>query len=250
MAFCPRCDAQNADNAASCSRCGSPLTAGTMVMGSIEAFPRPKVALRIVRADGGPEAVLQMKGDVLTCGKQADLPLPDDPFVAPVQARFFFSGGRLAVEDIGGGNGVFVRLRAEKEIPIGGELRVGRQKLIVEPIPAVSPGPGGVLVWGSPDQGYKLRLLVMLEGGHKGAAFPLRTGENMLGRENGDITFPTDGFVSGRHALFSVQGDRLLVKDVGSSNGTFLRLTGPSFVDNGDQYLIGRQLVRVEVGAA
>lgn len=250
MAFCPRCDSQNADNATTCSRCASPLTAGTMVMAPTHEFTRPKVALRIVRADGGPEAVLQMKGDVLTCGKQADLPLPDDPFVAGIQARFFFSGGRLAVEDVGGGNGVFVRLRNEREVPIGGELRIGRQRLIVEPIPAVSPGAGGVLVWGSPDQGYKLRLLVMLEGGHKGAAFPLKSGENMLGRENGDITFPTDGFVSGRHALFSVTTDRLLVKDVGSSNGTFLRLTSPSFVDNGDQYLIGRQLVRVEVAAA
>jgi hypothetical protein len=27
--------------------------------------------------------------------------LPDDPFIAPVQARFFFSGQRLAIEDLG-----------------------------------------------------------------------------------------------------------------------------------------------------
>src|SRR6478752_3928243 len=195
MAFCPRCDAENADNAATCHRCGSPLTAGTMVMGAMQNVPRPRVALRVVRADGGPEAVLQMKGDMLTCGRQADLPLADDPFVAPVQARFFFSGGRLAVEDVGGGNGVFVRLRTEREVPMGGELRVGRQRLVVEPIPSVSPGSGGALVWGSPDAGYKVRLIQMLEGGVRGAAYPLKPGDNLLGRELGDITFSTDGFV-------------------------------------------------------
>ena len=75
----------------------------------------------------------------------------------------------------------------------------------------------------------------------------LKDGENALGRELGDITFPSDGFISGRHAVLTVAQDRLMVKDLGSSNGTFLRLTAPAFVDNGDQFLIGRQLVRVEL---
>ena len=46
---------------------------------------------------------------------------------------------------------------------------------------------------------------------------------------------------------FHVAQDHLMIRDVGSSNGTFLRLSAPSFVDNGDQFLIGRQLVRVEL---
>jgi hypothetical protein len=36
---------------------------------------------------------------------------------------------------------------------------------------------------------------------------------------------------------------------LGSSNGTFVRLGAPAFVDNGDQYLIGRQLLRMELEA-
>jgi pSer/pThr/pTyr-binding forkhead associated (FHA) protein len=87
----------------------------------------------------------------------------------------------------------------------------------------------------------------LLEGGIRGGAFPLKDGENAIGRENGDITFPSDGFVSGRHAVMQVAPERLLLRDLGSSNGTFLRLGAPSFVDNGDQFLIGRQLVRVEL---
>jgi pSer/pThr/pTyr-binding forkhead associated (FHA) protein len=250
MAYCPRCDAENPDEASTCHACGSPMRSGTMVMASPKQAARPQVSLRVVRADGGPESVVKMTRDTLTAGPQGDLPLADDPFIMPVQARFFFSSGRLAVEDVGGANGVFVRLRQERELPVGGELRLGRQRLVLEPIPTAAVGPGGTHIWGSADPGYRLRLVQILEGGMRGAAFPLKEGDNNLGRELGDITFPTDGFVSGRHALLQVKQDRLRVRDVGSSNGTFMRLTGPVFVDNGDHFLIGRQLLRVEIQQA
>jgi len=247
MAFCPRCDTENPDGAPSCSHCGNPMHSGTVVMSPTTHAPRPKVFIRVVRADGGPESVVSMRGEVLVCGKEGDVPLPDDPFVALNQARFFFSGSRLAVEDVGGGNGVFVRLRAERELSTGGELRLGRQRLVLEPIPTAGPGAGGVIAWGSPDAGYRFRLIQMMEGGLRAAAYPLKEGDNQLGRELGEITFPTDGFVSGRHAVLTVRQDRLAVRDLGSSNGTFIRLGAAAFVENGDQFLIGRQLLRVEL---
>src|SRR5688500_16526925 len=221
MAFCPRCDTENPDGSLTCYACGSPMSTGTMVMSVGSQAPKPKVFFRVVRAVGGPEAVIAMRGDVMVCGKEGDIPLPDDPFVALNQARFFFSGARLAIEDMGGGNGVFVRLRAERELSTGGELRLGRQRLVLEPIPGLSPGAGGAMIWGSPDQGYRFRLIQMLEGGMRGAAYPLKEGDNQMGREQGDITFITDGFVSGRHAMLTVRQERLTVRDLGSSNGTF-----------------------------
>jgi hypothetical protein len=220
-----------------------------MSTGPVRNAARPKVAVRVVRADGGPEVVVPMKAELLTCGKRGDVALPDDPFVAETQVRFFYSGARLAIEDVGGHNGVFCRLRQERELPLGGELRIGRQRLLLEAIATAHPGPGGAIAWGSPDPGYKHRLVQILEGGIRGAAYPLRDGENHLGRDSGEICFPGDGFVSGRHAVLSVIQGRMLVKDVGSSNGTFIRLGAPAFVDNGDQFLIGRQLLRVEMVA-
>lgn len=249
MDFCPRCDARNPSGTAYCQSCGAPLSSATMVMGARSAT-RPQVTVRIVRADGGPEAQVAMRGEQLVCGRRGEVQLADDPFVADLQARFFFSAGRLAVEDVGGGNGVFVRLRQEKALTPGGELRVGRQRLLVEPVPQAAPGVGGALQWGSPDPGYRFRLTQILEGGIRGAAFPLKDGDNLLGREVGDVTFPTDGFVSGRHAVFQVSSQRLSLRDLGSSNGTFVRLNAPGLVDDGDQFLIGRQLVRVELTAA
>lgn len=208
---------------------------------------RPKVAIRVVRADGGPESVIPMHGEQLLCGRSGDLAIPDDPFVAETQMRLFFSGTRLAVEDVGGGNGIFTRLRSEREVGIGGEVRIGRQRLVVEPVPPLTAAEDGSTAWGSPDAGYRFRLVQLLEGGVSGGAFPLKEGDNLLGRENGDITFPTDGFVSGRHAILNVAPDRVILRDLGSSNGTFLRLAAPIFVETGNQFLIGRQLVRVEM---
>ena len=239
MITCPRCGVSNPEASSTCAGCGGPLHAPR---GS-----RPRVVLRVVRADGGAESVVPMRGDVLTAGSAGDLRLAEDPYVAPVQVRFFYSGGRLAVEDAGGGNGVFARLKTERELPVGGELRLGRQRLLLEAVAPAGAGEDGTVAWGSPDPGYRLRIVQLVDGGIRGAAFPLREGDNLLGRETGDIVFPTDGFVSGRHAVLKARGDRLVVRDVGSSNGTFLRLTNAVFVDSGDQFLVGRELVRVEI---
>jgi pSer/pThr/pTyr-binding forkhead associated (FHA) protein len=211
------------------------------------ATARPRVFFRIVRADGGPEIVAGMNSGVFTCGQQGNLILNDDPFIAPQQARFFFSGTRLVLEDIGGNNGVFVRLRHERELLPGGELRMGRQRLLLQGLAQPSPALDGTLAWGSLDGGCMFRLLQLFEGGMHGGAFLLKPGQNLLGRDSGDITFPSDGFISGKHAVLYASSDRVVVKDVGSSNGTFIRLPAPIFVENGDQLLIGRQLIKIEM---
>ncbi len=242
MSICPHCRAQVPAGADPCPRCGKQLseTSGEGAHNGIQ------VQLRVVRAEGGTETMVPMTSGLLTCGRRGDIALKDDPFVADLQVRFYFSGTRLAVEDVGGGNGVFRRLRQEREMRLGGELRLGRQRLILESIAPMGQGPDGAIAWGSPDPGYQFRLLQMLEGGVRGAAFPLQPGDNQIGRESGEISFPKDGFISGRHALLHLEGERIRVKDVGSSNGTFLRLDAPAFVESGDQFLVGRELLRVE----
>lgn len=206
----------------------------------------PRFSLRIVKADGGPESHVSIEGDSLLCGRAAELVLSDDPFLADTQARFFISSSGLAVTDVGGGCGVFLRLRAECPLSPGDELRVGRQLLVIEELKPPEPGPDGAVAWGSPDPGYRIRVLAILEGGVLQTAYPLRDGTHLVGRDNGAITFPKDGFVSGRHAMLSVSRDRLSVSDLGSSNGTFVRLTGPALLQPGDQLLMGKQLIRVE----
>lgn len=252
---CPRCSTQNSPDSAFCRACGAPLAAHASPASAVKPGTRagtkptfrPKVAIRVVRADGGPETVVAMAGAQLTCGTRGDVLLPDDPFVASMQARFFLAASKLTVEDVGGGNGVFLRLHKERELSAGAELRLGRQRLLLELLPPANRNSDGALMWGSPDAGYRYRLIQVLEGGSRGAAYVLKDGENLLGRDSGDITFAGDGFVSGRHAALQVRQERLFVRDLGSSNGTFFRLRAPTALENGDHLLIGRELLRVEI---
>ena len=62
---------------------------------AMPAANRPRVAVRVVRADGGPESVIPMRGDVMLCGRTGDLAIADDPFVA----RGHFALGAQAGED-------------------------------------------------------------------------------------------------------------------------------------------------------
>jgi hypothetical protein len=130
---------------------------------------------------------------------------------------------------------------------VGEEFRVGRQLLRIEPlVRPPSPTDGGARPWGTPDAGYRFRLSQLLEGGGLGEVFPLKDGENTLGREVGDVSFPNDRYVSARHARIDVRPDGITLTDVGSSNGTFVKIAGQTDIGPGDQLLVGGQLLRVD----
>ena len=69
-----------------------------------------------------------------------------------------------------------------------------------------------------------------------------------LGREDADLAFPDDAFLSPLHAKLSFErvGEdrRLVVRDLGSRNGTWVFLEAPHRLDDGDLLLIGSQVIR------
>ena len=71
--------------------------------------------------------------------------------------------------------------------------------------------------------------------------------EFVIGREEGDVTFPDDEFMSRRHATVrrSTSGKPTL-EDMESSNGTFVRLRGDHDLRPGDVLRMGDQLLRFE----
>ena len=66
-----------------------------------------------------------------------------------------------------------------------------------------------------------------------------------LGRERGDVIFPEDGYVSGLHCRVAAEAGRMFLTDLGSSNGTYVRLNDEREVRTGDILLMGQQLFRV-----
>jgi len=69
----------------------------------------------------------------------------------------------------------------------------------------------------------------------------------LVGREAGEVMFPSDRYVSARHARIDLKGDVVTVTDLGSSNGTFRKISGPTPLSLGDQLLIGGKLLKLEL---
>ena len=171
--------------------------------------------------------------------------LDKDPFIAPLHAVFRFDGDKLVVQDAGTANGVFLWLQERKLNP-GDELRVGRQRLRIEWLPDEPELLTEQPFWGSPNPGYSARAVQLLEGGGEGDVFPLKVGENLVGRGTGEVSFPQDGYVSSRHAAITIGDGLISVKDLGSANGTFVRIAGPVVVASGDLLLVGEQILRID----
>lgn len=92
----------------------------------------------------------------------------------------------------------------------------------------------------------RLRLTAMRSDGTPGASYPIVPPELGCGRIEGAVRFPDDATVSPRHARFTVSGGVLRVEDLGSVNGTFLRLRAPRRISVGEEIRVGRQLLRLE----
>jgi len=68
--------------------------------------------------------------------------------------------------------------------------------------------------------------------------------DTTIGRQDGDIRFSDDPFLSPLHAKVSWEQDRLVVRDLGSRNGTWVFLEEPYRLVDGDLLLIGSQVIR------
>lgn len=82
--------------------------------------------------------------------------------------------------------------------------------------------------------------------------FDMTGNELVIGREEGDIQID-DLLVSRRHAVIErKEGGGLIVRDLDSTNGTFLNgalLLGPSRLRDGDDIRIGPAHLRVSIGS-
>jgi pSer/pThr/pTyr-binding forkhead associated (FHA) protein len=82
------------------------------------------------------------------------------------------------------------------------------------------------------------------EAGTPHERFERESIETSIGRLDGDVRFPDDPVLSPLHARLSWEEAGLVVRDLGSRNGTWVLIEEPYRLVDGDLLLIGSQTIR------
>ncbi|MEO7095643.1 MAG: FHA domain-containing protein, partial [Polyangiales bacterium] len=208
----------------------------------------------LVNRDGSDGQRYSLVGEYSVVGRAgADIAFDDDRFLARQHARFERTGDGVKVLSLDTLNGVFKKADLPVDLVDGMTVLVGREVLRYERVdpeetkvhPLIRHG---VALFGSPPREPWGRFVAIVPSGGWRDVRHLAGEEIVLGREEGDIVFRDDAFMSRRHAAVTWDGKKAQITDLGSSNGTFVRITGPTPIKHGDHVRMGDQLLRIELG--
>lgn len=236
------------------SQTGAKSGRSTMMFGGAVQSARAKLTL--IRGDGEDGVSFTLAGQEHPAGR-GDCPIsfPDDPFLSPTHANFLYRATHagappeLVVRDEGSLNGIYVRIHGGVNLTSGSTILVGEQVLTVAlaPQPEDVPDNAGTYFSASMPRPATMEIRQHLRGGALGWVYRVGTETVVFGREGNEINFPDDPFISGRHAELRLSGGVLSVTDLGSRNGTFVRVHGEQTLAHGDYVFLGQQLLRVEI---
>ncbi|MBW1811845.1 MAG: FHA domain-containing protein [Deltaproteobacteria bacterium] len=260
-AICSKCGASVAAGNTFCSSCGNKMgedaaKGSTMFIhvASPDAVKQVKARMVLIKPDGSEGTVFTVAAEKTALGRsQGIIMFPKDQYISPKHAELFFKEGKLTVKDIDSLNGIYFRIKDETSIYPGTYFRIGRQLLRLEvpgdfqALDIKTPEGDDSTFWGSPPPKVWARLVQVLEGGKIGEIHLLTQAEVIIGREDGEIRFPEDGFISSRHCLLRNKDGDCFIRDLGSSNGTYLRIRDSQELVNDDRIQIGNQVLKVDI---
>jgi hypothetical protein len=190
------------------------------------------------------------------------LAYPEDDFMAARHVVMYIDFDSVKIEPLPSTNGLFIQITEPHVCQGRTVFRIGQQLLQVDRLDGLLPGGEGASsssgptarpvadkgILGSPvPESAWGRLAQIMTPTQFGDVHLLGGDQVRLGRERGDINFSTDLFVSGLHAALKWRDRRILLEDLGSSNGTYLRLDAPVRLVATASILVGQQLFRVEL---
>lgn len=227
----------------------APAPAPAPVPPPVPRAARSFFTLHVMRSlTGGPERYDPPGTEVLV-GSAGAVNLPGESFCHPEEALLMWREGRLWLEDLEGGNGVFLRIRTPVELGPGDEFVVGDQLLRVEnnPVPNDGPDPDPTYFYSSPKWPSSFRIHQIFEGGALGACVVARGTTLQIGSAIGDLLFPEDPLVDEQHCVVEEQAGSVVLTDLGSRTGVFVRIRGEQELAHGDELLVGRTRLVVDV---
>ncbi len=250
--LCPTCQAEVPPSYRFCGACGTPLpppsgpTRNTAEIAG-QITPQPHATMTLIRPDGSEGGSFDLSEGENLIGRDHGEIFENDGYLSPTHAELIINAAGAVVRDLDSLNGVFVKMSDEEEILPGQILRIGQELLRFDTIEPPEPLEDGTEVMGSPNPGYWGKITVIIGAEVDGSAYPLFGDSVTLGRERGDINFPDDGYVSGLHARLFTRDGKVFLNDLGSSNGTFIKVQGERAVDHESFVLLGQQLFRLNL---
>ena len=251
-----------------CKECSSPVPSGHKFCGACGAGVPPeiqeaqtkyfgamqqpgKARLILIRGDQGVDGLSYLlQGQEHIAGRQdAQILFPEDMWMSPRHANFIYRGDKLVVRDEGSANGVYVRIRGSVPLQVGQHFLCGEQvfRLYATPKDSSGPDPDQTYFYSSPKRPSPFRITQILQGGHEGMVFCARENAVAIGREEADMNFPEDIYMSGSHARVEAANGGFSLVDEESRNGTYVRIQGEQELAHGDYLFLGKQLLRVEM---
>ncbi len=189
-------------------------------------------------------------------GRTGELAMSADSLMAPRHAAIERFGEQVKIDDIAGPGGCFLRIREPTTVLSGEVIFAGEQYLLVRSGQDIPTDPASAYAppetFGTPLPAPRLHVTQLLAGGLPGRVVSTDRDQLTIGREGCDLSFPQDRFLSGRHLRIDLLTDGgLKLTDVGSLNGTFVRITqAPLALNRGDEILVGSTLLRLEIRPA
>jgi pSer/pThr/pTyr-binding forkhead associated (FHA) protein len=249
---CWRCGSPSGPGAAFCQACGAPLRENPQPAPMVA--PAPPARLIVIAQDGSAGQEYPVVGGQIEIGRESgDVRISADGYACPRHARLTWKNGSFWVTDLGSVNGVFVRLTGPERLQQGDVILLGMGVLRFEVVPAnetaLSPAvERGTRLFGSPATPRYARLVERTVEGVARNVLYLTKNVVTIGRETGDFVFTDDPFMSRQHAGLERQSDgSFLIKDLGSSNGTFVAIRGERALPDGSHIRIGQHLFRLKV---
>jgi pSer/pThr/pTyr-binding forkhead associated (FHA) protein len=196
--------------------------------------------------------VVLSKAETCVGRDRGDIQYPEDSHLSKKHARFLRDArGGLCVEDLGSLNGTYLRLRAPVKLEHRDVLFLGRHAFRFELLQyddkddRTIEGDPLTRVQGVQGKAPRARLVKRQAEGFRGLPFFFGTQRYVLGRTDGTHNFQKDDLMSRRHAALEFREGDYWLEDLGSQNGTYLRLRGPRPLESGDVVMMGDQYFKV-----
>lgn len=209
--------------------------------------------LVLVGRDGreGESFPLPLQG--IEIGRQGGIAFASDPFVSPHHAKVTPIDGGVHLADLGSRNGVYLRVTEPTPVYPGDHFLLGNQLLRLDrldtPWQEQPLDEHQVRGFGTPVKPPWAALTRVCVGEIEDDRYHLRGTHMTIGREQGEIVFPSDGFLSRAHARVRMDvhdnAMTVMLEDLGSANGTYLRVRGAVNIPHGSMFRVGDQIFRL-----